>query len=208
MITFQQGPAAGKTLMLRRVPFFLRVVYREVINGIELDALDQREDTPRPEEKIVVYLRQPDTRPNQIHLNVRGKKGGGWFARGTYKLSPVQPEKDEYMRDPMLWENWCKNREAAQWAEPLDPTWEAEGWLPMWAAKKSAQIEVIVRTSDGSIIQPVHFAQDLSGEEQPPFSGWFRPSGSGYACVENVKAWKPLSADSASKLTQGALLLP
>jgi hypothetical protein len=197
MISFHGGPAHGKTLMIRRVPFFLRVVSRAVTNGLELDALDQLADTPSLNESIHVYLRQPGTKANAIHLNLRGKSGSGWYARGSYKLSPVQPAEEVYMRDALAWQNWCKRRAEAQWAEPLDETWEAEGWLPMWAAVRSTK-EIRVRTVDGAIHEPVHFAQDLSGEEQPPFSGWFKPSGSGYAEVENVKAWMPLAATPVS----------
>lgn len=197
MITFTNGPADGKTLMIRRVPFFLRVVSRAVTNGVELDALDQLEDTPQPDESIHVYLRQPGTKANAVHLNLRGKSGSGWYARGSYKLSPVQPVEDVYMRDALAWENWCKRRAEAQHAEPLDVTWEAEGWLPMWAAPRNAK-NVKVRLSNGEIHEPVHFAQNLSGEEQPAFSGWFKPDGKGYREVENVKAWMPIAATHAS----------
>lgn len=87
MTTFQDGPAQGKTLMLRRCPFFLRVVTKRG----EIDALDQIGDTPSPAESIHVYLRQPGAAMNAIHLNTGRKPGGGWFARADYKLSPVQP---------------------------------------------------------------------------------------------------------------------
>jgi hypothetical protein len=192
MTTFQQGPAHGKTLMIRRVPFFLRVVVKVVTNGLEIDALDQIEDTPKADEQIHVYLRQPDAKPNQIHLKSSKKGASGWFARGTYKLSPVQPAHDEYMRDAGLWQTWCKNRIDAQWEPPLDPAWEQDGWLPMWAAAKKSQPVIHALTEDGTIHWPVHWAQDLSGEEQPPFSGWFSlsPSGS-FVEVEKVKAWRP-----------------
>lgn len=29
--------------------------------------------------------------------------------------------------------------------------------------------------ADGAVIERAHWASDLSGEEQPPFQGWFRP---------------------------------
>lgn len=39
-----------------------------------------------------------------------------------------------------------------------------------------------------------HWAQDLSGEEQPPFSGWFEgsPFAGGYSGVPDPYCWRPL----------------
>jgi hypothetical protein len=53
--------------------------------------------------------------------------------------------------------------------------------------------EIVLRFSDGREVV-CHFAQDLSGEEQPPFRGWFVPNGrgTGYSEVETKGAngWK------------------
>ena len=45
------------------------------------------------------------------------------------------------------------------------------------------------RTKDWTEV-PVHFAQDLSGEEQPPFKGFFRDAGS-YMIEVDLKEWRP-----------------
>ncbi len=45
------------------------------------------------------------------------------------------------------------------------------------------------RLKDGTEV-PVHFAQDLSGEEQPPFKGFFKDNGSYMAGVD-LKEWRP-----------------
>ena len=126
---------------------------------------------------------------------MRVKGGSGWFATGSYKLSPAQPT-DAEARDTDLWRAWCERLGKAQHEEPLPDSWADEGWLPMWTAPTRSK-NVRVRTSDGTVHQPVYFAQDLSGEEQPPFSGWFEPQGKSYAGVVDVKAWMPLAATSA-----------
>ena len=46
-------------------------------------------------------------------------------------------------------------------------------WRPMFCAPVSRCQDVEVW--DGTRIVVSHFAQDLSGEDQPPFSGWFIP---------------------------------
>lgn len=89
--------------MLRRLPLFLRVV----ISGTEIDALDQINDTPRADETVHVYVRQPGAMQNAIHLNTGRKPGGGWFARAEYKLSPTQPS-DEEVRSTKAWRQWCQ----------------------------------------------------------------------------------------------------
>lgn len=104
MTTFLDGPAQSKTLMLKRAPFFLRVVI--AVSG-EIDALDQLGDTPRADELVHVYVRQPGAQHNAIHLNTGRKPGGGWFSRAQYQLSPVQPD-DATARRPPLWQKWCE----------------------------------------------------------------------------------------------------
>jgi hypothetical protein len=99
MTTFQDGPAKGKTLMLKRTPIFLRVV----IDGMKVDALDQLEDTPLPREKLVAYVAARDL--GAIHLNAKGGRGG-FYRRAEYKLVPIQPTDGE-MRDPESWSRWC-----------------------------------------------------------------------------------------------------
>lgn len=69
---------------------------------------------------------------------------------------------------------------------------EERPWGSMESAPKSGfPIEHVEgRRADGSLIEDMHFAQDLTGEDQPPFSGWFSPSGDGYIEVVPV-AWRP-----------------
>lgn len=43
-------------------------------------------------------------------------------------------------------------------------------------------------------VHKLHFAQDLSGEEQPAFSGFFRKIGDSYSEVK-IKAWMPYPGD-------------
>ncbi len=67
-------------------------------------------------------------------------------------------------------------------------------WRSMDRAPKDCTwVEVRVDTGTVSTVYVAHWAQDLSGEEQPPFSGWFinHPSG-GYAGIPNPFCWRPL----------------
>lgn len=105
MTTFIDGPAGGKTLMLKRAPLFLRVTKKHD----EIDALDQLDDTPRRDEEIFVYVRQPGAMLKAIHLNTGSKPGGGWFSRASYKLSELQPLEME-MRTNEAWRVWCEDQ--------------------------------------------------------------------------------------------------
>lgn len=53
---------------------------------------------------------------------------------------------------------------------------------------------------------PIHWASDLSGEEQPPFQGWFEANGSsGFreADMKNFIGWEPLNEKAARALLKG-----
>lgn len=73
----------------------------------------------------------------------------------------------------------------------------SEEWQPMTSAPKNAT-EIRVRMADGSVIERAHWASDMSGEEQPPFRGWFKPifrsdgSVSFYADIGEPAAWMPV----------------
>ena len=62
------------------------------------------------------------------------------------------------------------------------------GWLPPKSAPKSGHF---IGLTDKDEIFKIHFAQDLSGEEQPPFSGFYR---SEVSCNYEVtlKGWMAL----------------
>jgi len=64
-----------------------------------------------------------------------------------------------------------------------------EDWRLMKSAPKTATW-VQVRLKDGSIIR-AHYAEDLSGEEQPPFQGWFKDGGNQFVEVYPI-AWRPI----------------
>lgn len=101
MTTFDDGPAKGKHLNLRRAVHFLRVV--KAPNG-DIDALDQLGDTARPEETIYAY--EISEAPSWCHIR-SGKKGAsGFYAIARYHLFKDQPT-DEVMRDNNAWSDWC-----------------------------------------------------------------------------------------------------
>ena len=107
MTTFQDGPARGQTLQLKRTPFLLRVV--ECAGKI--DALDQPEDTPHAAEKIYVY--EWAAKPmGGVHIRASGGRGG-FFGMADYKLSPEQPP-DDVVRDNGKWVTWCETNVEAK----------------------------------------------------------------------------------------------
>jgi len=102
MTTFQDGPAKGQHLMLRRCARFLRVVEA---NG-KWDALDQLHDEPRPEETLYAY--EIVGEPGMMHLNA-GRGRGGCYPIATYRLVANQPT-DADMRTTEAWHAWCVKR--------------------------------------------------------------------------------------------------
>lgn len=102
MTTFEDGPAKGQRLMLKRAAHFLRVVEA---NG-KWDALDQPTDTPQPGEKLFAY--EITGKPGMVHLNCGGGRGGS-YPIATYRFLKEQPS-DAEMRDAQAWGRWCEQK--------------------------------------------------------------------------------------------------
>lgn len=109
MTTFEDGPAKGQNLMLRRAPVFLRVVERAGV----WDALDQLEDTPAPDETIHAYALT--AKPGGCHIN-RGGGRGGFYVVAIYKQVNNPPPSD-VMRETDRWAQWCHERGPGYLAE-------------------------------------------------------------------------------------------
>lgn len=64
------------------------------------------------------------------------------------------------------------------------------GWREMHdAPRDSSYVDLFLKSE--KVVEKAHWACNLSGEEQPPFKGWFIKSGSGYAEVKGTPvAWK------------------
>ncbi len=107
MTTFKDGPAAGKTLMIRRAPYYLRVTSHP-IDGV--DALDQIGDTAKDDEMLTAY-RVIGT-PGAVHLNTGRKPGGGFYPVATYEMVAKQP-MDAEMRTNAAWKTWCEANKPA-----------------------------------------------------------------------------------------------
>ncbi len=106
MTTFEDGPAAGEYLSLKRAPLYLRVTD----NGSVWDALDQVGDTPRPNETLHCYrLKEP---AGNCHVHRQG--GGGWFKVATYVYVSPQPS-DAKMRTTGAWRNWTAKQTVPDW---------------------------------------------------------------------------------------------
>jgi hypothetical protein len=103
MTSFQDGPAQGQVLELRRSPVFLRVV----TNGVGgWDALDQLDDKPSEDETIYVYELVGE--PGRAHINA-GRRAGGcrWVSIATYKLLEGEQPSDGVVRDAGAWRSWA-----------------------------------------------------------------------------------------------------
>lgn len=65
-----------------------------------------------------------------------------------------------------------------------------EGWEPMELAPMNARdVEVLLPDGESVI---AHYAQDLSGEDCPPFKGWFVDAGSYNRQIETPIGWKAI----------------
>lgn len=101
MTRFVDGPAKGKTLMLKRAARFLRVVEE---NG-QFDALDQLHDTPSAGERIYAY--EITAMPGHAFVDFGGKakKASGCYVIAEYRFVTEQPTDTE-MRDGIQWHKW------------------------------------------------------------------------------------------------------
>lgn len=102
MTKFEDGPAKGQTLMLKRAPIFLRVTDC----GGKFDALDQLDDSPRKDEKLHAYIIILEKSRGSCHIR-RSGGGGGFYPIAEYRLVVKQPG-DTVMRDNDRWTEWCK----------------------------------------------------------------------------------------------------
>lgn len=108
MTTFTDGPARGKTLMLHRAPFLLRVTElclpgNDSCDETVWDGLDQPNDEPSPAEHLHAY--KLEAVPGFCHLRIKG--GGGFYPMATYALCNPQPP-DAVMRTREAWVQWCE----------------------------------------------------------------------------------------------------
>lgn len=99
MTTFENGPAVGQTLKLARAPKFLRVCRAP---DLTFDALDQVEDTPKPEEALIPYELVGE--PTRAFI-----RPGGLVIFCRYRWIPDGPD-DAVMRDAEKWRQWCYAR--------------------------------------------------------------------------------------------------
>lgn len=76
--------------------------------------------------------------------------------------------------------------------------WRPGRWDPMSNAPASTR-EIRGRDARGNLLEPMHFACAMSGEDLPSFCGWFMPntSGRGFHQVSPVE-WQPVTASPSS----------
>jgi hypothetical protein len=81
------------------------------------------------------------------------------------------------------------------------------GWQPIETAPKNAT-EVLLLCPRGGRGWPStmrivgHYAEDLSGSDQPPFKGWFQDTGYGFRQIEPPPThWAPLSPELPERIS-------
>jgi hypothetical protein len=106
MTRFEDGPAKGQVLTLRRAAIFLRVVRDE--NGA-WDALDQLDDTAKPDETLFAYQCVGNIGSAFIDGKdpVTGRRMGYRAMIASYRFVPDQPT-DAEMRSTFGWQKWCQ----------------------------------------------------------------------------------------------------
>jgi hypothetical protein len=84
---------------------------------------------------------------------------------------------------------WCGKERSSETHHNLP-----EGWEPIESAPKNAsEIEVLLPSNEVIV---AHWAEDMSGEYQPPFRGWFKAVRDkegkvrSYAQIETPVAWR------------------
>jgi hypothetical protein len=80
-------------------------------------------------------------------------------------------------------------------------------WQSMDDAPKGRTVRVKLKSGE---ILVAHFAQDLSGEAQPPFKGWFKQRSKthpeyGYVQIDDPIGWKPIEAAQKRKRENGTV---
>lgn len=105
VVEFIDGPAAGESLALRRIPVLLRVVQSR---AGKWDALDQLDDEPKPTETIFLYRRRDDLGITHYFVcsRGRGKRESGVYWNAKYAVLPEQPT-DEEVRETAAWRQWA-----------------------------------------------------------------------------------------------------
>lgn len=78
-------------------------------------------------------------------------------------------------------------------ADVVPPWMFLEGWRDIKTAPKNSRLFRAVMMN-GDIYENVHWASDLSGEEQPAFQGYYIPdsTGKGFSAIEEPFGWMPL----------------
>lgn len=103
-IGFEDGPAKGAFLCVRRLPILLRVVIAPAGN---VDALDQLGDAPAPDEKIYLYRMVGQSGSMRVsRFGPNGRRMGEWRGTARYSLVADQPE-DVHMRTKAAWDLWA-----------------------------------------------------------------------------------------------------
>jgi len=104
---------------------------------------------------------------------------------------------DEHKRAFVKYLQLERERKQQEFQDSINPPdniiyqYGVNAWKAMVEAPKGQTVEVLLK--DGKTVTQAHWASDNSGEEQPPFEGWFVKSGiSGYSQIRNPIAWRKI----------------
>lgn len=103
-VFLQHGRSRGP-LTLKRTPTYLRFVMRGV-NWDSLDALDQLDDSPADDERILAAVLRDKSMVHLDGTTQGGRRTAWWIPTYTYVLVQPQPP-DDTMRDTHKWRAWC-----------------------------------------------------------------------------------------------------
>lgn len=141
MLTFVDGPAAGKTISLRRAPRFLRITRRRFLLGMEdpgeeFDGLDQPGDVARHDESLYAYETKKLEGRAHMRFSGKAKSASGIYDIAEYRFIEPQPADDimhgrrqvlgsrDLVRDPTLWASvngFSDNKKWIAWCERQPP---------------------------------------------------------------------------------------
>jgi hypothetical protein len=118
MTSFIDGPCKGQSMLIKRSPLYMRVTMRNHLGKVQIDALDQLNDTPMPSEVCFAYRIAPDEEQmsfGSVHIKCSGsaKSASGFYKVVSYAFVKEQPAQD-VMRNNELWRNWCNKMMEAE----------------------------------------------------------------------------------------------
>lgn len=117
--------------------------------------------------------------------------------RVTFVVRPPEPKCWTTQEERSRFGDNCERLHSEKWPHwsTKVKVWEHNRWDPISTAPQGGFpiLHVRGRSLKGRIYDRMHFARDLSGDEQPPFEGWF--DSATYNQVDPFE-WQPIDIGS------------